>query len=188
MLSHLNQIQKLGSLFFLLWAKMKNWGQAYGGIIVKPLSWLSIKLGAGLEVNSNPYRFNITMLVMKNRFYFIQIYEYGGSGFWYHIVANYEVCDRNYLGVIAKRYYGLGIDYEYKLKNIPLKFGFSPLYDFEDDNFKFFVIFIGACSYSVHSNSYPHLKTIVILPFTNNTTEYNLEEDLLNELSNLFHQ
>jgi len=49
-----------------------------------------------------------------------------------------------------------------------------------------FVIFIGACSYSVHSNSYPHLKTIVILPFTNNTTEYNLEEDLLNELSNLF--
>ena len=48
------------------------------------------------------------------------------------------------------------------------------------------VLFLGACSYSVHSTGSPHLKTIVILPFTNNTTEYNLEEDLLNELSNLF--
>ena len=134
---------KLGLYFFAL--ANENWGQAYGGIIVKPLSWLSIKLGAGLEVNSNPYRFNITMLVMKNRFYFIQIYEYGGSGFWYHIVANYEVCDRNYLGVIAKRYYGLGIDYEHKLKSIPLKFGISPLYDFEDDNFKFLLV----CRYNL---------------------------------------
>jgi len=48
------------------------------------------------------------------------------------------------------------------------------------------VFFLGACSYSVHSNSQPHLKTITILPFANITTEYNLEEDLLNELSNLF--
>ncbi len=48
------------------------------------------------------------------------------------------------------------------------------------------VIFLGSCSYSVHSTSSPHLKTIAILPFSNSTTEYNLEEDLFNEISNLF--
>lgn len=138
-----NSNPKIGLYFFAL--ANENWGQAYGGIKIKPLNWLSISLGAGLEVNSNPYRFNITFLVIKNKFYFIQIYEYGGSGFWYHIVANYEVCDRNYLGILAKRYYGLGIDYEYKIKKIPLRFGVSPLYDFEDNNFKFLLV----CRYNL---------------------------------------
>ncbi len=128
---------KVGVYFFAL--AQENWGQAYGGIIIKPIDWLSINIGAGLEVNDNPYRFNLTLQVMKNKFYFVQIYEYGGSGFWYHILANYEVFERNYFGVVLKRYYGFGIDYEYQLKNIPLRFILSPLYDFEDENYKFLV-------------------------------------------------
>ena len=43
-----------------------------------------------------------------------------------------------------------------------------------------------ACSYSVYTTGYPHLKTIAILPFENNTTEYNLEEVIFNSLTNYF--
>jgi hypothetical protein len=38
----------------------------------------------------------------------------------------------------------------------------------------------------VHTNSYPHLDTISILPFENKTTEYELEEALNNKLTELF--
>lgn len=126
---------KIGVYFFAL--VNENWGQAYGGMSIKATDWLTVNVGAGLEVNDIPYRFNVTLKVIKNKFFFIQIYEYGGSGFWYHILANYEVFKRNYFGVVFKRYYGLGIDYEYQLKNAPLRFTFSPLYDFEDSNYKF---------------------------------------------------
>ncbi len=43
-----------------------------------------------------------------------------------------------------------------------------------------------ACSYSVYTTGFPHLKTIAILPFENNTTEYNLEEVIFNNLTNYF--
>ena len=126
---------KVGFYFFAL--ANEYWGQAYGGVSIKPIDWLTVNVGAGVEVNENPYRFNISLLIMKNKFFFVQIYEYGGSGFWYHIVANYEVFERNYLGVVAKRYYGLGIDYEYKFKSFPIRLTLSPLYDFEDEDYKF---------------------------------------------------
>jgi len=47
-------------------------------------------------------------------------------------------------------------------------------------------VFLMACSYSVYTTGYPHLKTIAILPFENNTTEYNLEEVIFNSLTNYF--
>ncbi|OQX71940.1 MAG: hypothetical protein B6D62_00620 [Candidatus Cloacimonas sp. 4484_275] len=43
-----------------------------------------------------------------------------------------------------------------------------------------------SCSYSVYTNSYPYLKTIKIATFSNNTTEYELEENLLLKLTDLF--
>lgn len=125
---------KIGFYYFTL--LNENWGQAYGGIIYKPINWLLISIGAGMEVDKNPYRFNIRFHVIKNKINFLQIYEYGGSGFWYHIHVNYRVLERNYLGIIAKRYYGLGLNYEHELKSIPLSFILSPLYDFEDEKYK----------------------------------------------------
>ena len=47
------------------------------------------------------------------------------------------------------------------------------------------IIVIG-CSYSVYSSSYPHLKTVNIQSFENKTTEYDLEENILNQITNLF--
>jgi len=38
------------------------------------------------------------------------------------------------------------------------------------------------CSYSVYMNAYPHLKTIQIAPFENQTSEYQLAQDIQNYL------
>ena len=45
-----------------------------------------------------------------------------------------------------------------------------------------------SCSYSVYSTGYPHLKTITILQFQNNTTEYQLESEIFQDLSDRFDQ
>jgi len=117
----------------------KNWGEAYAGVVYKPIDWLLISVGAGLELNDDPYRFNFNLHMFWNRISLIQVYEYGGSGFWYNILLNYELTESSYLGIIAERYYGLGIKYEYILKKIPLGLNIAPLYDFEDSNYKLLI-------------------------------------------------
>ncbi len=126
---------KVGQFYFSL--INENWAQAYGGIMIKPLDWLSIGLGAGLEVNNNPYRFNLRMHIKKNKFSLMQIYEYGGSGFWYNIFANFQVTQNSKWGIVFKRFYGLGINYEYDFKSFPLALILSPLYDLENENYNF---------------------------------------------------
>lgn len=114
----------------------ENWAQAYAGLIFKPSEWLSLSVGAGMEVNKNPYRFNVSMQIIKNKINFLQIYEYGGSGFWYNLIFNYKVHEQNSIGLILKRYYGLGLNYEHEFKNFPISFIISPLYDLEDESYK----------------------------------------------------
>ncbi len=110
------------------------WAQAYGGIIYKPNSWLSVSVGAGLETNETPYRFNFSVYIMKPKYSIIQIYEYGGSGFWYNVQANYKISAKNSIGLIGKRYYGVGLNYEYSLPSFPLTLIIAPMYDFEFEN------------------------------------------------------
>ena len=128
---------KVGFYYFAL--INQYWAQAYGGVIIKPYNWMSVSIGAGLEVDENPYRLNVSLIIEKTRFNFIQIYEYGGSGFWYNVQANYKINQQNYLGVVGKRYYGVGINYEHNLKQFPLTFTVSPLYDFEDETYKLMI-------------------------------------------------
>ncbi|MBN1327319.1 MAG: hypothetical protein JW996_05155 [Candidatus Cloacimonetes bacterium] len=45
-----------------------------------------------------------------------------------------------------------------------------------------------SCSYSVYPSGYPHLKTISIATFENNSVIYNLDEDLFIYLSSAFIQ
>ncbi|HHE65766.1 MAG: hypothetical protein B1H06_04240 [Candidatus Cloacimonas sp. 4484_143] len=49
-----------------------------------------------------------------------------------------------------------------------------------------FLIVLMSCTYSVYSSGYPHLKTISVKSFENKTTEYSLEENVFNSLSDLF--
>lgn len=47
---------------------------------------------------------------------------------------------------------------------------------------------LSSCSYSVYSNSLPHLKTISIQSFENKTDQYELEEELQSELIAKFNE
>ena len=50
------------------------------------------------------------------------------------------------------------------------------------------VVIISGCSYSVYSTGYPHLKTISVTSFENNTTEYQIENELFLDMSERFDQ
>jgi len=49
-------------------------------------------------------------------------------------------------------------------------------------------ILISGCTYSVHMTAYPDLKSLHIATFENKTTEYSIEEELLESLSSSFKQ
>ncbi|NOY50647.1 MAG: hypothetical protein GXO88_08820 [Chlorobi bacterium] len=131
--NYMRENSSIGFYFFAL--ANKNWGEAYGGITLQAAKWLKINLGLGLETNPGPYRFNITFFAYHKRMSLLQIYEYGGSGFWYRIRANYNINTHHNIGLLAERYYGIGPVYEYKLK-FPLGFLGAPLMDPEDGTFK----------------------------------------------------
>ena len=52
--------------------------------------------------------------------------------------------------------------------------------------FLLIVVVLCSCTYSVYTTGYPHLKSITIIAFENKTTQYNLEENIHNSLSNDF--
>jgi len=52
----------------------------------------------------------------------------------------------------------------------------------------FFTLVVFSCSYTVYPSAYPHLKTITVSQFGNNTTEYDLDGIVFNELSDHFIQ
>lgn|GEM_PF-1530069 len=126
--------KRVGTYFFSL--LNAHWGQAYGGVVVKATDWLSVSVGAGMETDKNPYRFNLSLFASKNKWKLMQIYEYGGSGFWYNIMLNHQFTEKQYVGIIFKRYYGLGLSYTYTLNVVPISFLGSVMYDYEDSNRK----------------------------------------------------
>ena len=128
-----------GTYFFAL--LNPGWGQAYGGILYRPADWVIFRAGAGLETDSLPWRVNLTSMMFLNRFTFLQIYEYGGSGFWYNIILNYAVTPQFQAGAILKRFYGLGLNLEYQLPRTPITLNLAPLYDFEFGESKLMFIF-----------------------------------------------
>lgn len=49
-----------------------------------------------------------------------------------------------------------------------------------------FLFALCGCAYTVYSNQYPHLKTIQLLTLDNKSTQYGIEQDLLNSLATSF--
>lgn len=129
---------KFGFYFFTL--VTENWGQGYGGIIFKPINWLAVSIGAGLETHEQLYRVNLTLFMKKNKFNFLQIYEYGGTGLWYNIYLSYELNKNNNAGIMFKRYYGIGINYEHIFKNTPFSLSLFPSWDYEVESYKITVL------------------------------------------------
>lgn len=48
------------------------------------------------------------------------------------------------------------------------------------------VFILAGCSYSVHTNAFPHLKNIQVEVFKNHSMEYGLEEEMNTSLTNQF--
>lgn len=48
------------------------------------------------------------------------------------------------------------------------------------------LLLFAACTYSVYSSGYPHLKTINVVQFNNNTIEYVIEAELFQSLTDQF--
>jgi len=108
-----------------------TWGEAYGGLLFHPLSNVFFNSGFGVEANSSPYRANIGATMTIEDWSLAQWYEFGGSGFWYNVSLNRFICKEYSLGIILKRYYGLGLNVWYFLAATPLSVNITPLYDFE---------------------------------------------------------
>jgi hypothetical protein len=54
--------------------------------------------------------------------------------------------------------------------------------------FSLTVLLICGCSYSVHSNAYPHLKRIQLMAFENKSSEFSLGDIVINALSKSFQE
>ncbi len=122
---------KIGGYFYGL--VNDSWGEAYGGIIVKPSDIMTVNLGIGVENDPDPYRINLGSYLQTGNFWLFQWYEYGGSGFWYDVTVNYKLMKEFSAGVIYKRYYGLGLNLWFYIPDSFLSFNVAPLYDLEFD-------------------------------------------------------
>ncbi|MCK5821275.1 MAG: hypothetical protein KAH17_05300 [Bacteroidales bacterium] len=129
---------RLGTYFFAL--LNPNWGEAYGGLSYQLTPWMSLNAGIGLETHSQIYRLNVGSFIAVNKLTLLQIYEYGGSGFWYSVILNYAVKPKLKTGLILKRYYGFGPNIEWNIGKSPVMLNVAPVYDFEFDQARLMVI------------------------------------------------
>jgi hypothetical protein len=137
--SQIRKDAQFGVYFFSL--LNPNWGQAYGGVLFRPASWITLNAGFGLERDSAPLRLNAGAFMSLGRLTLLQVYEYGGSGFWYNIILNYGVDENLKSGIIFKRFYGLGPNFEFNIHHTPMTITAAPLYDFEFDCVRFMLTF-----------------------------------------------
>lgn len=137
--SSLKEGKRFGTYFFSL--LNPNWGQAYGGVLYRPAEWITLNAGIGLETDSMPCRVNLGAFMAVDRFSLLQIYEYGGSGFWYNVILNYSISDTFKTGIIFKRFYGLGLNMEYAIPKTPVTLNMAPLYDFEFNCARLMILF-----------------------------------------------
>ena len=120
---------RFGAYFFSL--LNPNWGQTYGGILYRPARWITLNAGVGLERDSLPWRVSAGAFMAHKKVTLLQVYEYGGSGFWYNIVLHYHFSDLLRAGMTFKRFYGLGPDVEISIPRSPVTLVVAPFYDFE---------------------------------------------------------
>lgn len=133
-----NEGSRLGTYFFAL--LNPGWGEAYGGLSFQLTPCLSLNAGIGLETNSQIYRLNVGSFLALNKLTLLQIYEYGGSGFWYSITLNYAVKPNLKTGLIFKRYYGFGPNFEWGIGKSSAILNIAPVYDFEFEQARLMVI------------------------------------------------
>ncbi|MDO8524327.1 MAG: hypothetical protein Q7R99_01715 [bacterium] len=86
----------------------ESYCEGYAGVGYLAKSWLQISAGLGLETNPNPWRITASLWTGKGPASLLAIYENGGSGYWYKILATYSLGKYVAVGVHTKRFMGIG--------------------------------------------------------------------------------
>lgn len=118
-----------------------RWANAYGGLSFDVTEWFKCQVGLGVEVktpemtiysNLYPIRFNSNLIFnFGGIFNSLQIYEFGGSGFYYNLINTVRLSDKFSTGFIVKRYSGIGPLISYSIKSSLVTLLVCPFYDSE---------------------------------------------------------
>lgn len=103
------------------WAQYNTtYRQVYGGGYIKPLNWLQVGVGGGVEQAKSKARFGTFVYAAKSRYSAFAIYENGGSGYWYLVITSYDFPQTKKwnIGTHSQAFVGHGIRTEAKLGSI----------------------------------------------------------------------
>jgi hypothetical protein len=101
------------------------WGQtstsyhlAYGGVYVKPASWLQVGGAVGAENVGTRERLAAFAYAAKAKYSAFAVYENGGSGYWYLATTDVAIWKRVSIGSHSQAFVGHGPRVEIKLGTI----------------------------------------------------------------------
>lgn len=107
----------------------KTYGQIYGGPTFLAKSYLQFGLGAGVEQAKNPGRLGGFVWIGDSKSSLLFVPEYGGSGFWWKLEANYKLGQSVGAGFITERFKGSGPRFEYKIIHTPFVVWAAPMFE-----------------------------------------------------------
>lgn len=124
----LNKIPVSVSAFSLI---SEEYAEGYGGLAYSPKPWVEVGASVGMETADSPWRIAGSVWMGKEPVSLLAIYENGGSGYWYKVTAT--VAARKWLtvGLLAKRFGGVGPIVQISIPGTPIKAYIVPAYDFE---------------------------------------------------------
>jgi hypothetical protein len=106
-----------------------TWAEVYTGIEYSPVDWLVTGLSLGIETAPAFWRIAANIGIYTKHFVSTTCFEYGGSGYWYDIQAK-SVFARDIisLGVMARRFHGVGPRVDIAIPKTSINLWFSGLY------------------------------------------------------------
>lgn len=115
----------------------ESYAEGYGGFAYSPKSWLQIGMGLGLETADTPWRVAASLWAGKGPLSFLWIYENGGSGPWYKATATFTAKEWLTLGLMARRFIGIGPLLQLSLPKTPISIWTTPAcYDLKSEQAK----------------------------------------------------
>lgn len=109
----------------------ENWAQAYGGLLYSLKPWLTVGAAAGMETADSPWRIAASLWIGKGPVSLLCLYENGGSGYWYSVSPTVQIKKWLTVGILAKRFAGVGPLVRVSIPKTPIQIWAVPAYDFE---------------------------------------------------------
>jgi len=125
--------KRYGSYFWIY--KNKIWSEGYGGLTYMPTKKLQLGAGIGIEDADDPLRLSSMIWVGDKKWYFLSLFEDGGSGKWHQINALYRLNKYIHLGMMEEKFTGFGPRLELIAPNLPITLWFTLLRMSKNQNF-----------------------------------------------------